>query len=72
MNTFRLIGIVLCLIGWPILVSGIIIPSTSPFYIYSNYTGFKFPVWLYFLASLMATIGGILIFIRSKTKHTPS
>ena len=72
MKTFRLIGIVLCLIGWAILVSGAIIPSTIPNYNYVNYTGFRFPTWLLFSASLMAIVGGLLIFYRGKARQTPS
>jgi hypothetical protein len=70
MKTPRLIGIVLALIGWAILVSGAIIPSTIPDYNYAYYTGFRFPTWLLFSASLMTMVGGMLIFYRGKARQT--
>lgn len=76
MKTFRLIGIVLASIGWAILVSGavitIVLANTNPDYNYSSYMGFRFPDWLYFVASMIGVIGSLLIFVKGKAKQNHS
>ena len=71
MKTIRLIGIVLFSIGLAIIISGGIISNANPDYNYSSYTGFRFPEWLYFFASMLGLVGSMLIFHRGKTKQTP-
>ncbi len=72
MKTFRIVGIILLSIGLEILISGIIISIAAPDYNYFYYSGFSFPTWLFFVASFMGLIGSFLIFVKWKTKQTPS